>query len=100
MWAAGAIIAAGATDPARAAALYERDVRRDLVPDHRAARRMMRVLASAPGARGAVRVPGITDWTSRNFARWLFEDYPRAMLLTPHRWHRGMFTGPGAFRSA
>jgi hypothetical protein len=35
------------------------------------------------------------DWTRRNFARWLWEDYPRAMIATPSRWHRGMFTGPG-----
>jgi hypothetical protein len=45
-----------------------------------------------------VRVAGSTAWTRRNFARWLFEDYPRAMLATPHRWHRRMLTGPGAYR--
>ena len=56
------------------------------------------VLSSPLGARAAVRVAGLTDWTRRNFARWLFEDYPRALLLTPGRWHRGMFTGPGAYR--
>ena len=32
----------------------------------------------------------------------MFEDYPRAMIATPRRWHRGMFTGarglPGADR--
>jgi len=27
----------------------------------------------------------------------MFEDYPRAAVLTPHRWHRGMFTGRGAY---
>jgi menaquinone-9 beta-reductase len=30
----------------------------------------------------------------------MFEDYPRALLLTPSRWHRGAFTGPGAYRAA
>jgi len=45
-----------------------------------------------------LRLAGATAWTRRNFARWLFEDYPRAMIVTPRRWHRGMFTGPGAFR--
>jgi len=49
------------------------------------------------GARGAVRIAAATDWTRRNFARWLFEDYPRAVVLTPRRWHRKMFTGPGAY---
>jgi len=28
----------------------------------------------------------------------MFEDYPRALIATPRRWHRGMFTGPGAYR--
>jgi hypothetical protein len=28
----------------------------------------------------------------------MFEDYPRALVLTPDRWHRGMFHGPGAYR--
>ena len=39
----------------------------------------------------------MTGWTSRNFARWLFEDYPRALLGTPARWTRDMFSKPGAF---
>jgi len=45
-----------------------------------------------------VRVAGTTDWTRRSFARWLYEDYPRAVLLTPSRWRRGTFTGDGAYR--
>jgi hypothetical protein len=28
----------------------------------------------------------------------MFEDYPRALLLTPDRWHQGMFAGGGAYR--
>jgi hypothetical protein len=28
----------------------------------------------------------------------MFEVYPRALLLTPDRWGRGMFAGAGAFR--
>jgi hypothetical protein len=40
---------------------------------------------------------GLTPWTRRNVARWLFEDYPRAVVATPSRWHRGVFTGPGSF---
>ena len=39
--------------------------------------------ACPPGARAAIRAAGLTDWTRRNFARWMFEDYPRALLLTP-----------------
>jgi hypothetical protein len=39
----------------------------------------------------------MTGWTSRNFARWLFEDYPRAVLGTPGRWRKDLFTQPGAY---
>jgi hypothetical protein len=48
-------------------------------------------------ARGAIRAVDTNDWTRRNFARWMFEDYPRAALLTPRRWHRKMFSGSGAY---
>ncbi|MDQ1515644.1 MAG: menaquinone-9 beta-reductase, partial [Actinomycetota bacterium] len=59
-----------------------------------------RILTSRAGARAAVRAAGLTPWTKRNFARWLFEDYPRALVLTPSRWRKGAFTGPGAYRAA
>ena len=62
------------------------------------AERLTAILRSPLGARGAVRIAGLSDWTRRNFGRWLFEDYPRALICTPRRWHRGMFTGPGAYR--
>jgi hypothetical protein len=97
--AAEAILAAGALEPAAAAAHYERAVRSGIGMDNRLARWLSEHgLAHRKGARGAVRLAGVSDWTRRNFARWLFEDYPRALLATPHRWHRGMFTGPGAYR--
>jgi geranylgeranyl reductase family protein len=57
-------------------------------------------LAHRKGARAAVRLAGLTGWTRRNFARWLFEDYPRAVLATPARWSEYSLTGPGAFASA
>jgi geranylgeranyl reductase family protein len=95
--AAEVIVDAGPSQPGRATASYERSVRRELVADHRMSMLLGRALKHRKGARGAVRIAGATDWTRRNFARWLFEDYPRAMLLTPRRWHRKMFTGPGAY---
>jgi geranylgeranyl reductase family protein len=98
MLAARAVVAAGPTRPDEAAARYRRDVARNLFTDHRMARRLSRVLRSPAGARGAIRLAGATDWTRRNFARWLMEDYPRAVMATPHRWHRRMFSGPGAYR--
>ena len=49
------------------------------------------------GARAAIGVADLTPWTRRNFARWMWEDYPRALLGTPDRWHRGAFSTPGAW---
>jgi geranylgeranyl reductase family protein len=97
--AARAILHAGAHQPDVAAALYERTVRDGLALDNRLAALLGRALSHRKGARAAIRIAGATDWTRRNFARWLFEDYPRAMLATPHRWHASMLTGAGAYAS-
>ena len=97
--AAEAVAAAG-TDPAAVARHYGAAVAHHLAPDLRFAATLGKVLASPAGARLAVRAAGLTPWTRRNFARWLFEDYPRALVLTPSRWRRSAFTGPGAYRAA
>ena len=94
--AAEAIVAAGPTDAARATASYERATRAALVADHRMSELLVRAIRHRKGARFAIALAGATPWTRRNFARWLFEDYPRAVLATPRRWRRGMFTGSGA----
>ncbi len=99
--AAEAVIAAagggnGNGDPGVAAA-YERSVRRELAADDRLARALAAVLARPLTARAGLRAAGATDWTRRNFARWMFEDYPRAALATPRRWRAGLFSAPGAF---
>jgi len=93
--AAEAVAAAG--DPADVARRYAMAVERHLGPDLRFAARLGRVLGSPLGARAAVRAAGLSDWTRRNFARWLFEDYPRALLLTPTRWRRGAMSASGAY---
>jgi len=77
---------------------YAADVERALGRDLRFARALLAVLRSPRGARAAVRIAGASDWTRRNFARWLFEDYPRALVLTPSRWKRGAMRGTGAYR--
>ena len=78
---------------------YAAAVRRGLGRDNRLADFLSRnALAHGKGVRTAVRVAGLTGWTRRNFARWLFEDYPRAVLATPHRWAQHSLTGDGAFR--
>jgi geranylgeranyl reductase family protein len=96
--AAEAILAGGANGPARVGRRYERAVRRDLFADHHLGQVLSRGLSHRKGARIAIRAAGATPWTRRNFGRWLFEDYPRAVLATPRRWRRGMFTAPGAYR--
>ena len=92
--AAEAIVAAG---PSGAAPRYEAAARRELVADAAMSRLLIRALRHRKGARAAVRVAGATDWTRRNFARWLFEDYPRAFVVTPGRWREHSFSADGAF---
>lgn len=74
---------------------YRRLVHRALGRDLRFANLLQRVLRYPLGARAALRAADLTPWTRRNFARWMWEDYPRAILGTPDRWARGMFTAPG-----
>jgi menaquinone-9 beta-reductase len=96
--AAEATLTGGASRPALVRARYERGVRQHLVADHRMSKALGRVLRSERGARGAIRVVAASGtWGRRNFARWMFEDEPRALLLTPSRWHRRMLSRPGAY---
>jgi geranylgeranyl reductase family protein len=95
--AAEAIAAAGPHRPASAAARYERQIRWGLAVDDRLARDLSRILAHERGANGALRLTGAAGWSRRHFARWMFEDYPRAVLVTPHRWRRELFRRPGAY---
>jgi geranylgeranyl reductase family protein len=96
---AGGAGAGGVDPPGVVTARYRRAVRRALVADHRMSTLLIRAVRHRRGVRAGLRLAGATDWTRRNFARWLFEDYPRALVATPRRWHRGMFTGPGAYRA-
>jgi geranylgeranyl reductase family protein len=94
--AARAIVSAGERWPGRAAFEYK-EALRPMALDHRLAAWLSGVLATPKGNDWSIRIAGLTPWTRRNFARWLFEDYPRAALATPARWRPGMFTGPGAY---
>jgi len=94
--AAEAIIDGGA--PSSVATNYERAVRGELVADHRMSVRLGKVLASPRGAETALAIVAKSGrWGRRNFARWMFEDEPRAIAITPRRWHRSMFSRPGAW---
>jgi len=95
-----AIVAAGALAPERARRSYATAMARTLIPDHRMSVALQHALRSPLGARGAVRIAGQSPWTRRNFGRWLFEDEPRAVMLTPRRWHRRFLDRDGAYRWA
>ncbi len=82
---------------AEVASTYARSVRRELVADHTMSVALQGMLASPAGARMALWATALVPWTRRNFARWLFEDYPRALLATPRRWKRGSLSAPGAY---
>lgn len=98
--AAEAIIAAGALQPDDAVAIYRAEVAHHLFADHRMSRALGSVLTTSWGARGAIRVVASSgEWGRRNFARWMFEDEPRALVLTPSRWHRRFLDQPGAYAS-
>ena len=90
--AAEAILAGG--DVART---YETSVRRSLFADHHMSRALGKLLNSTVVTRGALRLVATNDWTKRNFARWMFEDEPRAAIFTPRRWHRGFLNRDGAY---
>ena len=96
--AAEAVLASGALQPDAVAERYRHEVHHHLVADHRMSARLSRVLASERGARGALRIVASSGrWGRRNFARWMFEDEPRAVALTPARWHRAVLRRPGAY---
>ncbi len=96
--AAEAIDAAGALRPEQAAAVYEHSVEHHLFADHRMSKRLGAVLGHRRGVDAAISIVAASgDWGQRNFARWMFEDEPRAIATSPSRWHRGVFTRPGAY---
>jgi flavin-dependent dehydrogenase len=82
-------------------AAYRRRLDRAIGRDLRLARGLQWLLRSPTSTAGVLALVDATPWTRRNFARWMFEDYPRALAITPDRWRRGVFTPPGAYlRSA
>nr|MDP9020373.1 hypothetical protein [Actinomycetota bacterium] len=95
--AARAVVEAGPFDAAGAASNYSRAVHRELLADMAVSRALAVPLRHRRGVRVGLRIAGATGWTRRHFARWLFEDYPRAILGTPGRWPEHSLAGDGAF---
>jgi geranylgeranyl reductase family protein len=93
--AAGAVLASAAPEEARRR--YGRSVSAALGVDNLVSSALSAALRSEAAARGSLRIVGHSSWTRARFARWLMEDYPRGLLLTPSRWARGAMSRPGAY---
>jgi flavin-dependent dehydrogenase len=94
---AGAAITAGGPI-SDIAARYSSTVGGELIADHRLSAALGRVLRRRKGANGAMAIVAKSGtWGRRNFARWMFEDEPRAIAVTPRRWHRRFLSRPGAY---
>jgi geranylgeranyl reductase family protein len=90
-----AIVRSGSSSEA-ISARYERQVRRELLADHRMSVLLGKVISRPRGAYGAIAIlDHAGNWSRRNFARWMFEDEPRAIVVTPRRWHRRFLSRPG-----
>ena len=78
---------------------YSHAIDKTLLADHRMSVVLSAVLARPFFARLVLAVVDTNNWTRTNFARWMFEDEPRAIVLTPRRWHRKFFSRSGAYES-
>ena len=92
--AADALLRAG--DFTVASANYREEIEDELFADHKMAEICGNLLSNELVAEMTLGLVDVNGWTRRNFGRWMFEDYPRAVIATPRRWRRGMFTGSGA----
>ena len=95
------ILAARAITEGRSApdvrARYSQLIDRNFVADHRMSDTLGRWLAGRRVTEAVLRLVDLNGWTRRNFVRWMFEDEPRAVVLTPRRWHRGFLKRSGAY---
>jgi geranylgeranyl reductase family protein len=96
--AAEAIIEGGALAAVDVAKRYRSTVRHHLLADHKMSAVLSKVLSHQLGARGAIRLLASSEWSRRTFARWMFEDEPRALAITPSRWHKNAFHQPGPYQ--
>ena len=96
--AAEAIIEGGALAATDVMRSYRSGVRHHLLADHKMSALLSNVLSHEAGARGAIRLLASSEWSRRNFARWMFEDEPRAIAFTPSRWHPHPFHQPAPYQ--
>jgi len=96
--AADAIVTEGIDHPTAVRDRYQNDLQRTIGRDHRLAQGLSHLLARPWITEAALAATGATGWTRANFARWLFEDYPRATLVNPRRWPERPLDQPAPYR--
>lgn len=97
--AARAIDDAGPRQPQRAARAYRRSVKLGLALDSWIGDYLSAYLANTEHPSRWMNIATAHPRIQRHFPRIMFEDYPRALALTPQRWRRGALHPPGAFGS-
>jgi geranylgeranyl reductase family protein len=95
--AARTVAAGGPGRPGETAASYRSTIARTMAFDDRVSELFSQVLSRPRGANAWMDVADHGVRSRRAFARWMFEDYPRAGPVTPWRWKRGMVSSPGAW---
>ena len=95
-----AITKSGPFKPQQAEEIYKKAISAELGHDHQFAGRLQKLLKKSQTTELALKLADYNDWTRRNFARWMFEDYPRALALTPKRWSSNMFNLDGAYQQS
>ena len=95
--AADSILAERRGDAHAAGRRYTERVLAEMGPDHQMSGWLEDLIAKPWICEAAIRLSGSTNWTRRNFARWLFEDYARGIALTPTKWRWGLMSGAGAY---
>lgn len=98
--AVNSIVEVGPDRPVAVGELYRTRLQRTMVADHRLASLLSQLLATPSVAEAVLSLTASTGWTRRNFARWLFEDYPRAAVFNPWRWREGRPPQVGAYLSS
>jgi menaquinone-9 beta-reductase len=95
--AADAIIRFGTASSARVAERYSEAIAASLAKDHQIARACRLLFRRAIGADVALLLTDSSAFARRNMARWLFEDYPRAVIAEPSQWGEARRAHPGAY---
>lgn len=85
--------------PAEVRSAYSHSLDKTLLADHRMSAVLGFMMSSPRVARFVLALVNTNEWTRTNFARWMFEDEPRAVIFTPRRWHRKFLKRPGAYQS-